>query len=252
MRLVQIALASLDPNVGAVRSNTDLMLAAAREMAAAGVTLACFSEQCLGGYPPEDLIQWRPFVDAQRAELERFARETAGLPTVLVVGVAVDVGGQIFNCAAVVHGGRILGIVPKEKLPTYNVFYEARTFSRGVPGLALDAGGLPLGDYIFAFDFGTVPVEVCEDVSSSPFRVGIVSTRLEVLATRSSDNQATLVYANTCGGQDGLIFDGGGFIYQNGRLRFEAPRFRDGWAACVVDLDRTRRMRQENTTWRSD
>ncbi|HYU35622.1 MAG TPA: NAD(+) synthase [Thermoanaerobaculia bacterium] len=273
MRLVKIAVASLDTNVGAVRSNTGLILAAAREMAAAGVTLGCFSEQCLGGYPPEDLIQWRSFVDAQRAELDRFARETAELSTVLVAGVAVAVGGQIFNCAAVVHGGRILGIVPKEKLPTYNVFYEARTFSRGVPGLALEAGGVPLGDLIFAFDFGTVAVEVCEDVwspdgpmrrrcysgaevvlnlSSSPFRVGIVSTRLEMLATRSADNQATLVYANTVGSQDGLIFDGGGYVFQNGRLMLDAPRFQEGWAACVVDLDRTRRMRQENTTWRSD
>lgn len=273
MRLLQIAVASLDPNVGAVRSNTDLMLAAAREMAAAGVTLGCFSEQSLGGYPPEDLIQWRSFVDAQRAELERFARETAALPTVFVLGVAVAVGGQIFNCAAVVHGGRIAGIIPKEKLPTYNVFYEARTFSHGVPGLALDSAGVPLGDYVFAFDFGTLAVEVCEDVwspdgpmrrrcysgaevvvnlSSSPFRVGVVSTRREMLATRSADNQATLVYANTCGAQDGLIFDGGGYVFQNGRLMLEAPRFREGWTACVVDLDRTRRMRQENTTWRSD
>lgn len=273
MRLIQIAVASLDPNVGAVRSNTDLMLAAAREMAAAGVTLGCFSEQCLGGYPPEDLIQWRSFVEAQRAELERFARETAGLPTVFVPGVAVAVGGQIFNCAAVVHGGRILGLVPKEKLPTYNVFYEARTFSRGVPGLALEAEGVPLGDFVFAFDFGTIAVEVCEDVwspdgpmrrrcysgaevvvnlSASPFRVGVVSTRLEVLATRSADNQVALVYSNTCGSQDGLIFDGGGYIFQNGRLVLEAPRFREGWSACVVDLDRTRRMRQEHTTWRTD
>lgn len=273
MRLIQIAVASLDPNVGAVRSNVDLMLAAAREMAAAGVTLGCFSEQCVGGYPPEDLIQWRAFVDAQRSELERFARETAALPTIFVAGVAAAVGGQIFNCAALVHGGRIVGIVPKEKLPTYNVFYEARTFSRGVPGLALEVGGVPLGDYVFAFDFGTVAIEVCEDVwsadgpmrrrcysgaevvlnvSSSPYRVGVVSTRREMLATRSADNQATLVYANTCGAQDGLIFDGGGYVFQNGRLMLEAPRFREGWAACVVDLDRTRRMRHENTTWRSD
>lgn len=273
MRLIQIAVASLDPNVGAVRSNVDLMLAAAREMAAAGVTLGCFSEQCVGGYPPEDLIQWRGFVDAQRVELERFARETTALPTVFIAGVAAAVGGQIFNCAALIHGGRIVGIVPKEKLPTYNVFYEARTFSRGVPGLALEVEGVPLGDYVFTFDFATIAIEVCEDVwsadgpmrrrcysgaevvlnvSSSPYRVGVVSTRREMLATRSADNQTTLVYANTCGSQDGLIFDGGGYVFQNGRLMLEAPRFREGWAACVVDLDRTRRMRHENTTWRSD
>jgi NAD+ synthase (glutamine-hydrolysing) len=273
MRLIQIAVASPNPTVGAVRSNTDLMLGMAREMAAAGVTLGCFTEQSIGGYPPEDLVQWRAFLDAQWAELERFAAETAALPTVFVAGIAVAQGGRIFNAAAVVHAGEILGIVPKEKLPTYNVFYEARTFSRGAPGLALEVGGVPFGDYLFGFDFGIVAVEVCEDawspdgpmrrrcysgaemvvnVSSSPYRVGVVSTRREMLSTRSADNQALLVYANTLGCQDGLIFDGGGWVFQNGRLVFEAPRFKEGWEACVVDLDRTRHMRQENTTWASD
>jgi NAD+ synthase (glutamine-hydrolysing) len=273
MRLVQIAVASVDPTVGAVRSNVDRMLAMARDMAEKDVTLACFSEQVVGGYPPEDLIQWRGFVDTQRRELERFARETAALPTVFVTGIAVGVGGQLFNSAAVVHAGRVLGFVPKEKLPTYNVFYEARTFSRGGAGLALDAGGVPLGDYLFRFDFGTLAVEVCEDawspdgpmrrrsysgaeivlnVSSSPYRVGVVSTRREMLSTRSADNQVTLVYANTVGAQDGLIFDGGGYVFQNGRRALDAPRFREGWASCTVDLDRTRRMRRENTTWRND
>jgi NAD+ synthase (glutamine-hydrolysing) len=242
-------------------------------MAAEGVTVGCFTEQVVGGYPTEDLIQWRAFLAAQRSELERLAEETVDLPTVLVVGVAVGVGGQIFNCAAVLHGGEILGFVPKEKLPTYNVFYEARTFSRGAPGLALDAGGVPLGDYLFAFDFGLLAVEVCEDVwspdgpmrrrcysgaevvvnvSASPFRVGVVSTRREMLATRSADNQATLAYANWIGAQDGLVFDGGGFVFQNGRPMLEAPRFCEGWTACVVDLDRTVRARREASTWRGD
>jgi NAD+ synthase (glutamine-hydrolysing) len=273
MRLIKIALGNVDPTVGAVRSNVDRVLAQAREMAADGVTVGCFTEQVVGGYPTEDLIQWRAFLAAQRSEVERFAEETVDLPTVFVVGVAVGVGGQIFNCAAVVHGGEILGFVPKEKLPTYNVFYEARTFSRGAPGLALDAGGVPLGDYLFAFDFGLLAVEVCEDVwspdgpmrrrcysgaelvvnvSASPFRVGVVSTRREMLATRSADNQATLAYANWIGAQDGLVFDGGGFVFQNGRPMLEAPRFREGWTACVVDLDRTVRARREASTWRID
>jgi NAD+ synthase (glutamine-hydrolysing) len=94
--------------------------------------------------------------------------------------------------------------------------------------------------------------EVVVNVSSSPYRVGVVSTRREMLSTRSADNQVTLVYGNTVGAQDGLIFDGGGYVFQNGRRALDAPRFREGWAACVVDLDRTRRMRQENTTWRTD
>ena len=273
MRLAKLAVASVSPTVGAVTSNVDRLIEVALAMGQGDVTIGAFPEQAIGGYPPEDLVQWRGFLDGQRRELDRFARETAAFNTVYVLGLAVSVGGQLFNCAAVVHRGVIVGLVPKEKLPTYNVFYEGRTFSRGGPGLALDAGGVPLGDFLFTFDFGDVAVEVCEDawspdgpmrrrcysgaeivvnVSASPYRMGIDSTRREMLATRAADNQAVLLYANAVGGQDGLIYDGGGFIFQNGRLVFEAPRFEKGWWSSVVDLDRTRRLRMENTTWRSD
>jgi len=273
MRLAKLAVASVSPTVGAVTSNVDRLIEVALAMGQGDVTIGAFPEQAIGGYPPEDLVQWRGFLDGQRRELDRFARETAAFNTVYVLGLAVSVGGQLFNCAALVHRGVIVGLVPKEKLPTYNVFYEGRTFSRGGPGLALDAGGVPLGDYLFTFDFGDVAVEVCEDawspdgpmrrrcysgaeivvnVSASPYRMGIDSTRREMLATRAADNQAVLLYANAVGGQDGLIYDGGGFIFQNGRLVFEAPRFEKGWWSSVVDLDRTRRLRMENTTWRSD
>jgi NAD+ synthase (glutamine-hydrolysing) len=273
MRLAKLAVASLSPTVGAVTSNVSRLVAVAREMAESDVTIAAFPEQVIGGYPPEDLVQWRGFLEGQRRELDRFAQETADATTVYVLGLAVAVGGQLFNTAAIVHRGRILGFVPKEKLPTYNVFYEGRTFSHGGPKLALDAAGVPLGDYIFRFDFGLVAIEVCEDawspdgpmrrrcysgaeivvnVSSSPYRMGIENTRREMLATRAADNQSVLLYANAVGGQDGLIFDGGGLVFQNGRLVLDAPRFREGWSAAVVDLDRTSRLRMENTTWRTD
>jgi NAD+ synthase (glutamine-hydrolysing) len=273
MRLAKVAVASVSPTVGAVTSNTSRLVTVAREMAAADVTIGAFPEQAIGGYPPEDLVQWRGFLDGQRRELERFAEETADTTTVFVLGLAVAVGGQLFNTAAIVHRGRILGFVPKEKLPTYNVFYEARTFSHGGPRLALDANGVPLGDYIFRFDFGLLAIEVCEDawspdgpmrrrcysgaeivvnVSSSPYRVGIEGTRREMLATRAADNQTVLIYANAVGGQDGLIYDGGGLVFQNGRLVLDAPPFREGWSAAIVDLNRTSRLRMENTTWRTD
>ena len=273
MRLAKLAVASVSPTVGAVVSNVSRIVAVAREMADADVTVGAFPEQVIGGYPPEDLVQWRGFLDGQRRGLERFATETADTPTVFVLGLAVSVGAQLFNVAAVVHRGQVLGLVPKEKLPTYNVFYEGRTFSRGGPGLTLDSAGVPLGDFLFSFDFGDVAVEVCEDawspngpmrrrcysgaeivvnVSSSPYRMGIDSTRREMLATRAADNQALLLYANAVGGQDGLIYDGGGYIFQNGRLVLDAPRFSAGWWGAVVDLDRTRRLRMENSTWRSD
>lgn len=274
MRLLKLGLGSVNSTVGAVLSNTERVLAQVREMAAEGVTVAALPEQVLGGYAAEDLIQWRGFVAAQWAALERLARETAGLPTVLVVGLAVAHRGHLFNAAAVVHRGVVLGVVPKEKLPTYNVFYELRTFSMGTPYLVETlASGVPFGDLVFDFDFGTMAVEVCEDIwspdgpmrrrcyagaelvvnlSASPYRMGVMGTRREMLATRSGDNQCALVYANLVGANDGLLFDGGGFVFSNGRPLLEAPRFREGWASAVVDLDRTTRLRTESTTWRVD
>ena len=273
MRLIQLAIANVDSTVGAMTSNLDRCLGLAEQASAAGVHVVVFPEQVLSGYPAEDMVQWRAFVAQQWVELERFAEATTGSATVFVLGVTVGVGGDLFNCAAVVHAGSIVGLVPKEKLPTYNVFYEARTLSRGLPGLAHVAHGIPLGDYVFTAEFGTFAVEVCEDVwspdgpmrrrgysgaelicnlSASPFRTGVVATRREMLATRSADNQCTIVYANAVGGNDGLIFDGGGFVHQNGRLMGEAPRFTEGLHCVVVDLDRTSRCRREASTWRSD
>jgi NAD+ synthase (glutamine-hydrolysing) len=274
MRLIKIAVGSVDTTVGAVHANLEAALGQARAMAAAGVTLGVFQEQLLGGYPPEDLVQWQGFCDAQARALGKFAAATAALGTVYVVGLVITRGAHRHNVAAVVHRGVVLGLVPKEQLPTYSVFYEARTFSPGVPGRVDNlVDGTDCGDLIFQFDWGTLGVEVCEDawspdgpmrrrayagaevianVSASPFRVGVQATRREMLATRSADAQATLVYANAVGGQDGLIFDGGGFVFQNGRVVLEAPRFAPGWHAHVVDLDRTVRLRAENTTWRND
>lgn len=273
MRLIKIGVANVNTTVGAVESNTDDLIALAAAMGQQNVTVACFPEQVIGGYPPEDLVQWRAFLAAQRQQLERFAAATANSALVSVLGLLAPVGGQVFNVAAVVHAGRILGLVPKEKLPSYNVFYEGRTLSRGAPCLELGTDSLPLGDYLFDFDFGRVAVEVCEDawspdgpmrrrcysgaelvvnVSASPYRVGIGATRREMLATRSADNEVTLAYANAVGAQDGLIYDGGGYVFQNGRLDLIADRFREGFSTCVVDLDRTLRLRTENTTWRTD
>ncbi|AKQ70795.1 NAD synthetase [Myxococcus hansupus] len=273
MRLVKLGLASVNTTVGAFTRNTDKALAQAGKMAADGVTVGVFQEQVIAGYPAEDMVQWQGFMDRQWPELERFARETASLSTVFVVGVGIAHQGLRLNCAAVVAGGRILGLVPKEKLPTYSVFYEARTFGRGQAGMAEVHRGVPLGDYLFRFDFGVVSPEVCEDIwsadgpmrrrtysgaelvvnlSASPFRLGFVETRRELIATRAADHQCTIAYCNAVGSNDGLIFDGGGFLNQNGRHVMETPRFQEGYAAAVVDLDRTLRLRAEATTWRVD
>ncbi len=273
MRLVKVALGAVNTTVGAFGSNVDKAIAMATAMAKDGATVALFPEQLVGGYPSEDLIQWHTFVDRQWGELLRFAHETAHLPLASVLGVTVAHQGLRYNCAAMISCGRIWGLVPKEKLPTYNVFYEGRTLTQGYPAMRAAVSGVPLGDFVFGFDFGTVAIEVCEDlfsadgpirrrsysgaelvcnVSSSPFRVGFHGTRRELVSTRASDHQCTVAYVNQVGGQDGLIFEGGGFVNQNGRMALEFDRFREGWESVVIDLDRTLRLRTENTTWRND
>ncbi|HEY7957289.1 MAG TPA: NAD(+) synthase [Polyangia bacterium] len=273
MRLIRIALANVNTTVGAVRSNVDRALALARQAAADGATVVAFPEQLVSGYPPEDLVQWRAFVEAQWVELERFARETAPLEAAFALGVTASRGPGVYNCAALIHRGRIHGLVPKEKLPTYNVFYEGRTFAHGSAGLSDQVRGVPFGDLVFELDFGLLALEVCEDLwspdgpmrrrayagaelvvnlSASPFRLGVEETRREMISTRAADNQATVAYVNLIGANDGLVFDGGGYVTQNGRLALQAPRFREGLSAVNVDLDRTHRLRLENTTWRND
>lgn len=273
MRLIKVGLANVNSTVGALRANTDRAIAQAGRMAADGVTAGAFHEQLVGGYPPEDLVQWHAFVDNQWGELLRFAEATAKARTVFVLGVAINQGGLRFNCAAVVAGGKVRGLVPKQKLPTYNVFYEGRNFARGYPRQSELHRGVPFGDVLFRFDFGTMAVEVCEDlwssqgpiarrtyfgaelvvnVSASPFRVGALRTRQELISTRAADHECALAYCNAVGSNDGLIFDGGGFISQNGTWLLDAPRWREGFAAATLDLDRTARLRSENTTWRLD
>jgi NAD+ synthase (glutamine-hydrolysing) len=273
MRFVRVALANVNATVGACRSNVDRAIALARAAAADGATIVAMPEQVIGGYPPEDLVQWRSFVDAQQAELRRFARETASLPCASALGLVVARGPHLYNAAALVHGGTVWGFVPKEKLPLYNVFYEARTLARGAPGLYDTVDGVAFGDLVFELDFGAVSLEVCEDawspdgpmrrrsyagaevvlnLSASPFRLGVAETRREMIATRAADCQATVAYVNLVGANDGLVFDGGGYVSQNGRMLLVAERFREGVHAVTLDLDRTRRLRTENTTWRED
>ncbi len=278
MRLIKIGMASLDTTVGAIKSNTEKMIASARTMIENKTTVGVFNEQTIPGYPHEDLTQWRSFIAEQWQALKRFANATKEMgttdhSTAFVVGLTVEWEDRPYNCLAVVCGGEIIGIVPKEKLPTYNVFYDGRIYSRGFPGLFAKVNGVPFGDLIFTFPFGVMGLEVCEDIwspdgpmrrraysgaelivngSSSPFRAGVLATRREMIATRAGDNQATVVYVNQIGGQDSLIFDGGTFVNQNGRMLVEVPRWKEHVSFQVVDLDRTARLRRENTTWRTD
>jgi NAD+ synthase (glutamine-hydrolysing) len=273
MKLARFGFGSPDPTVGAFVSNTNALIEQAMKMAASNCTIGVFPEQSIPGYPVEDLVLWDQFINGQWAQLERFAKATARSKTVYVLGLAVQHGASAYNVAAVVHMGEILGLVPKEKLPTYGVFYEKRTYAAGIPGFVSMVNGIPFGDLIFQFSFGKMAVEVCEDIwspdgpmrrrsysgaeiivniSASPFRAGVVDTRKELISTRASDNIALVAYCNQRGGNDGLAFDGGAYLNVGGSMEFVGPRWTEGVCTTDVDLDRISRKRRENSTWRSD
>lgn len=287
MRLVKTGIANIDTKVKAFNSNADKVIDIIHEAAEEDYTVVAFPEQTLFGYSPEDLVEWTHLVQAQLRSLRTIVKATEDTSTVFVVGATVPFKSNLYNCAVVIQNGTVLGIVPKQELPNYNVFYEQRNFTSGKPemsekftSVALFGGSvegysyvIPFGDVIFDFDFGKMGVEVCEDIwsptgpmgrrtkagaelivniSASPYRIGVLNTRREMVSTRSGDNLAAVVYANLVGANDGLVFDGGGFIANCGRLVYEAPRFKEQLSGFVVDLDTPRRKRVENTTWRTD
>lgn len=275
MRTIKIALANLNPTVGAFRTNTDRIIEHAKQMADERVTVGCFAEQAIAGYPSEDLVLWEGFVAQQWEQLERFVAATKSFPfpTVFALGLTVRHGDLLYNSVACVCAGEIVGIVPKEKLPTYGVFYEGRVFAEGLSGQFGEIHGVPFGDVIFTFPFGMLSLEVCEDiwipegpmrrraysgaelvvnVSASPWRAGVLEQRRDMLAARSRDNCATVAYVNQLGANDSLVYDGGGFVYQGGELIIEAPRWKQGFSSVVADLDRVALNRHSNATWRGN
>lgn len=273
MRLVKVGIANIDTKVKAFKANIEKAIQVAAQARHENYTVVAFPEQTIFGYGSEDLVEWTHLVSAQIDAMNAFARSTQANHTVFVLGATIPHNSNLYNCAVVIQNGSILGIVPKQELPNYNVFYEQRNFTSGKPEMNSDWNGIPFGDIIFEFDFGKMAVEVCEDIwspngplgrrtkagaelvvniSASPFRIGVLNTRREMVATRSSDNLAAVVYSNLVGGNDGLVFDGGGFVANCGRRVYEAPRFKEQLSGIVVDLDIPRRKRIENTTWRTD
>lgn len=121
-----IPLAIADP-----AANAETVLTAARELHDQSVAVALFPELCLSGYAIDDLVMQDPLLDAVRAAIQTIADASRELLPVLVVGAPLAVANRIYNCAVVIHRGRVLGVAPKSYLPTYREFYERRWYAPG-------------------------------------------------------------------------------------------------------------------------
>ena len=241
---LRLALAQLNFTVGDIDGNTKKIIENISIAKEHGADLVVFPELAVTGYPPEDLLLKPGFVQDNLTAIEKVASATEGITA--IVGF-VDVNEDIYNAAAIMHNGKIVGVQHKFFLPNYGVFDEDRYFQAGNETQVYTLEGVTFG------------VEVCEDawyangphrvqaliggakliidINSSPFHAGKWRFREKMLGTRASDNSCALVYLNAVGGQDELVFDGHSLIVDPmGEVVFRGKAFEEQLAIVDVDL----------------
>jgi NAD+ synthase (glutamine-hydrolysing) len=256
---MRIALAQIETAVGDLAGNARAIRAGVEQARGAGARLVAFPELALTGYPPLDLLLERDFVAENRRRLEtEVVPATRGL--VAVVGfVDADPARRtpegapvLYNAAAVIEDGRLVGVTRKTLLPEYDVFFERRYFAPAPERPVHRVAGSVLGVLICedlwddAYDckvsrtLAAQGARLLLGLSASPFHAGKTSLRLEVARRRACETGRPVLYLNAVGSEDGyegqLVFDGGSFaVSGSGALIGAARRFEPD--LLVVDLD---------------
>ncbi|MEM2112103.1 MAG: nitrilase-related carbon-nitrogen hydrolase, partial [Candidatus Bathyarchaeia archaeon] len=218
MAQVNCTVGDIEGNIGKIREYMKMVKGC-------GADLVAFPELTVTGYPPQDLLLEKAFVKSQRKMLFKTIRENS-VSIAGVVGFVDYKRGSLYNAAAVFNGSRIVKIVYKTLLPTYDVFDEARYFK---PALVNEIKPVLIDLNTVKFKLG---VEICEDlwdkkydvkvtdllanrgaqliinISASPFYAGKRFERLKLLREKSRKNRIPMFYVNLVGGQDELVFDG--------------------------------------------
>ena len=254
---MRIAIAQLNPIVGDLAGNEALLLAAYQQGVAARAELVLSPELGLSGYPPRDLLLRPAFVVANETALHRLAAATG--PTGLLVGFVGRnerrPGREVTNAAALLQNGRVLGIRTKTLLPTYDVFDEDRYFEPATENSPLLLNGHLLGITICedvwndedfwpdrryrpnpAVALAQAGAEIIINLSASPWHLGKERTRHAMLASLARKTGRPVVYCNSCGGNDELIFDGQSLAFNaQGELLTQAEPFTPDFR--VIDTD---------------
>ncbi|MEW1957990.1 NAD+ synthase [Kineococcus sp. NPDC059986] len=250
MPQLRVAMAQIDTTVGDLDGNVAAIREWTARAAADEAHLVLFPETAVTGYPVEDLALRRSFVAASRQAVGRLAAEIAddGNGDVAVVVGYVDQHegrGRPQNCAAVLHGGRVVGRYAKHHLPNYGVFDEYRIFTPGDDLLVARVRGVDVAIAICEDlwqDGG--PVQTADEagagllavINGSPYERNKDDVRLELVARRAAEAGCPIAYVNAVGGQDELVFDGDSLVVgQDGTVLSRGPQFRE--ALVVTDLD---------------
>jgi NAD+ synthase (glutamine-hydrolysing) len=240
---MRLTLAQIDPIVGDLDGNRDLILGRIEEARAAGADLVVLPELAVTGYPPEDLLLRPGFVRAATNSVEAIAREVAGI--VALVGVPL-LDGELYNACAICADGEVTAYAKKWHLPNYGVFDEKRYFVSGSEIALVDVAGTAVGVTICedmwipgapTSDLAAAGAELVVNLSASPFHVGREQEREEIFRGQARENGVRVALCNTVGGQDELVFDGHSLVIEcDGTVLARAPGFEE--ALLVVDLER--------------
>ncbi len=255
---LSIALAQINPIVGDVDGNIELIQNVREEASVGGADILVAGELTVSGYPPEDLVLKPAFMDCIEEKVTALAAKTADGGPALIIGTPWRQDGKLFNAVMLLDKGKIVTIRYKNLLPTYGVFDEHRVFERGpMPG-PISFKGVRLGVMICE-DMWKPDVTECLDesgaeilivINGSPFEVDKPDQRLNLAVARVTETGLPLAYINLVGGQDELVFDGGSFVLNADRqLQVQMPVFVEGlfisewiksdvgWSCLEGDID---------------
>ena len=259
--------------------NAGQIAEAMQACAGRGIKLAVFPELALTGYTCGDLFFQQALQQAALQGLAQILQASKGLDLIALVGLPVAVNGKLYNCAAVVCGGRLLGLVPKTCLPNYGEFYEKRHFAPGdkkVRTVTVCGQQVPFGTQLLfqcrqmpAFVLG---VELCEDLwsalppstfhalagatvianlSASDETVGKAEYRRALVANQSARLLCCYLYASAGHGEStqDMVFAGHDLVAENGVLLAETEPFKGGDAVSELDCARMLAERARNTSF---
>ncbi|MCB1136556.1 MAG: NAD+ synthase [Chlamydiia bacterium] len=265
-----IACAQINPTIGDIPGNTQLILRAIEQAKARGARLVLFPELALSGYPPEDFLQLDAFIDACEAALQSILPSTKGIAVFVGLPRHNREEGEkdLYNSAAVVDNGVLLGYYDKCLLPTYDVFDERRYFHPGCEAKLWKIDGkrvaVTICEDIWQHSaavkdsrYGRDPVAVLREeapdlvlnLSSSPYHYNKLETRVAVSCAAAKAVGCPLILCNQVGGNDSLIFDGHSlFVTASGEICCQAKGFEEDLLMCDTEGKRCPVVPKEDPT----
>ena len=259
MRKLRVGMAQINTTVGDFAGNTQKILKSIEDARALDVDLITFPELAICGYPPEDLLFKPRFIDENLKSLNQVIAKSSGLT--IIIGF-VDLKEDIYNAAAIIYDGKLIGVYHKIYLPNYGVFDENRYFKPGNECPIYTICGINIGVGICEdiwYEAGPTTVQACAgaeiivNISSSPYHADKNNFRERMLSTRAADNVAIVAYNNLVGGQDELVFDGNSMILdEKGRLIARGKQFEEDLIVADLDGESVFRARLHDSRWRKE